>query len=496
MEEQLFNIRPQRPGYVALHHVRSFIGLFHHRAACVSYPIGVVAIAAHQGVGPESTIEHVHRTVARENVVQAVAGAVERPDSGEGQVFDIGPQHPGNLADHQVCSLIGLFHHGVADAHFIDVVAYAADEDICPGPTIEPIVPTVARECVIQAVAGPIDRPSPREGQVLHIRSEGISHGTLDGVRPVVHLLGYHIVHLVHEIGVVPGSPHQGVGPESTIEHVRRAVARENVVQAVAGAVEQPDSDEGQVLDIGAQRECCIAEHLVQALIDRFHDRIARVDQVDVVAESTNQGVGAEFTIQGVVASAAGEAVRCIVARKRVVQAVAGPVDGPHTRKREVLDIGLQGPGYVALDPVHTFTDVFHHRIADAHPIDVVARAPGQHIRRAVKAAFENVVQAVAGAVDGVCPDEGQVLNVGAQRPGYVALDPVHTFTDVFHHRIADARIIGIVAGAACQDVVAEPPIEIIIAEASHETIIAVEPKEGVVAPTYKPRIVADNRIV
>ena len=120
------------------------------RRRCVDDRVDAIAEIEKIGIVPRAAREHVRSTVAFEKVIQAVAGPVDGPIPEEVQLFDISPQRPGNLAEHPVRSLIGLFHHHVVEAHPIVVVAQA------PGQHV-PRVVIFANEGIIQAIARPTD---------------------------------------------------------------------------------------------------------------------------------------------------------------------------------------------------------------------------------------------------------------------------------------------------------------------------------------------------
>src|SRR5262249_33655717 len=67
---------------------------------------------------------------------------------------------------------------------------------------------------------------------------------------------------------------------------------------------------ERQVLDVGAQRVADRVDHLVRTGVGRFGHLVAGVvDKIEVVAEAAAHDVGAEPTVQRVVACAAGDGV-------------------------------------------------------------------------------------------------------------------------------------------------------------------------------------------
>ena len=161
-----------------------------------------------------------------------------------------------------------------------------------------------------------------------------------------------------------------------TGQHIRGTVAGEGIIQAVAGAVDHVRPGEGQLLDIGAQREAHAALDMVRAFIGLFHHRIACAHDVGVVACPT------------------GQHIRGTVAPEDVGPTVPSPVDCSCAKQRQVLEIGPQGPGHVTLDRVRAFIGLFHHRIARAHHVNVVSKPTGHAVHAG--SAIEDVIPQAA----------------------------------------------------------------------------------------------------
>ena len=157
-----------------------------------------------------------------------------------------------------------------------------------------------------------------------------------------------------------------------------------------------------------------------------FHDLVARADRIGVIACATR------------------EQVRRTVADQCIVQLVAGPVDGCGPNEGQSLEIRPQRPGHVAVHEIGPLSGLFHHRIARAHKVGIVAGSARQHIRCTV--AREDVIQTVPRSVDSPSPREGQVLDIGAQRESHIAQHQIRPLIGGLHHRIACAHLIGVIA--------------------------------------------------
>ena len=108
------------------------------------------------------------------------------------------------------------------------------------------------------------------------------------------------------------GGVNGGVQPGAAVERVVAAVAGDDVVEPVAGAVDVAAAGQGEVLDIGGERVADRRPHRVDAFADGFRDDVADVvDDIGVVAEAADHAVGAGAAVERVVAGAAGERRCC-----------------------------------------------------------------------------------------------------------------------------------------------------------------------------------------
>ena len=91
---------------------------------------------------------------------------------------------------------------------------------------------------------------------------------------------------------------------------VGAGVAEEAVRQTVAGGVDAGAPGQGQVLEVGDEREGHGAVHRVRALVGVLDRPVARVvDPVEVVPRLALQPVGARAAVERVVAGAAEQGV-------------------------------------------------------------------------------------------------------------------------------------------------------------------------------------------
>jgi hypothetical protein len=91
--------------------------------------------------------------------------------------------------------------------------------------------------------------------------------------------------------------------PAAAIEIVGGTVALQEVVEAVAEAVDGADAGQGEVFLIGAQRSADRTLDCVRPRAGIFDDDVAGViDEVGVVAETAQQAVRSAASVEQVVA--------------------------------------------------------------------------------------------------------------------------------------------------------------------------------------------------
>ena len=139
---------------------------------------------------------------------------------------------------------------------------------------------------------------------------------------------------------VLTGAADQDIVAAKAVEHSRRAIADDDVAEAIAPAVHRLVAAEQQRLDIGGEGDGWAAggEDGVAALIGTFDDHIARRDDVDVVAGAAQQPAGAEAAIQRVVAGAAGTASSATV---RSSMPWPGEISASELPATRIMDPGM-----------------------------------------------------------------------------------------------------------------------------------------------------------
>src|SRR6185436_4273263 len=219
--------------------------------------VGVITQAARHGVGTESAVKYVVAIVAGERVIERIAGGVDVPGAGEGQVLQVRPEgeayrglHAVDAARHPGQGLDHLVEHVV---HDIGVVARAPAHRVGASATVEQVVAGIAGERVVERIAGGVDVGRAGEYKVLDVVRQAIAHRGLHGVGAAGGILGRDIARIVHHVDVVAGSADHFVGPDTAIEPVRCGVAGEDVVAVVAGGVDRAAAQQGDVFQFLTQ---------------------------------------------------------------------------------------------------------------------------------------------------------------------------------------------------------------------------------------------------
>ena len=262
----------------------------------------------------------------------------------------------------------------VAAADDIGVVAVAAVERVDPGAAVEHIVALAAQQRVVAAeaiqhvvaaesgqevraavagdrvvagAAGPADGAGRADqDQLLDIDRQRERDRCIDRIDAGALGLDNGVASIVHEIGVVAGPAHQGVGAAAAIEHVATGATDDEIRAAVADHMRlrrdhhrRLDAVGHRVGDVGGN-----ADDIVAA-IGQFDDDVARVvDHKGVVADAAHQGVCARVPVDPVVAGTAHETIVGLVAVDRVVQCIASAIDRRRPgHEHQPLDVGRQG---------------------------------------------------------------------------------------------------------------------------------------------------------
>ena len=263
-------------------------------------------------------MEAVGGRVAGDRVGERVALAVDRRETRQGQVLDIGAEHVGDARHHRVDARArSLDHHVAGVVDDIGVVPALALHGVGADQTVEDVVAGIADQDVAGAVAGGVEARRAGERQVLDLvgQSEGnAGDHRVDAAEAGILLLDHRVADVVDVIGVVAVAALHRVGARSAVEDVVAAqtlelvvagVADDRVGERVAGAA-HGGAGQRQVLDVGRQRVVEARDHRVGAPAGRLDHHVAgMVDRVGVVAGEARKGVGARRAVEDVVAGRA-----------------------------------------------------------------------------------------------------------------------------------------------------------------------------------------------
>ena len=140
---------------------------------------------------------------------------------------------------------------------------------------LPPTTPALVVSCSIPLPAASVKLPLDRTLSVpLAPESWTMSRGGEVGVA---------VLAAVHDVCAAVAGQHVGAG--AALQMVDGVVAGEELASVVAGAVDRPSADQGQVLEEGAQRIAHGRIHQVGAVVGRFgHDVASIVYGIGIVA--------------------------------------------------------------------------------------------------------------------------------------------------------------------------------------------------------------------
>src|SRR5690606_14285905 len=137
------------------------------------------------------------------------------------------------------------------------------------------------------------------------------------GVGRVVDDVGVVAVAAGHRIAA--GAAIEIVGAEAATQRIVGIVAGDDVVEAVAGAVDVAGTDERQVFDIGSERIGDRGADFVGTLAGKFGDDVAGIiDHVGIGPQAADHRIGARAAVEHVGGG---------IAIERIGERVAGAVD-------------------------------------------------------------------------------------------------------------------------------------------------------------------------
>ena len=146
--------------------------------------------------------------------------------------------------------------------------------------------------------------------QGFHVRRQRKVSRREHGVGAFARILGHHVPAMVDEVRVVAGAAAHDVGAAAAVEEIVAAVAGDDIDQVVAVALQIGATLQGQVLHIHRQRKMETHENRVGTLVRILDHRIAAiVDDIGVIAQAADHGVGAARAVENVVAIGTTEGV-------------------------------------------------------------------------------------------------------------------------------------------------------------------------------------------
>lgn len=137
------------------------------------HDIGVIACSASHRICTTPTVQDIGSTVAGQNIVQSIAGAINDSRTGQSESFQIGPERIGHRTFYGIDAFIGAFGNRIPGVIYdIRVVSRSAGRRIDARTSIENIVATIADERIVKCIAGAIDRRRAGQCQVFHIEAK------------------------------------------------------------------------------------------------------------------------------------------------------------------------------------------------------------------------------------------------------------------------------------------------------------------------------------
>ena len=156
--------------------IHAFTNIFDHDITNVVHHIGVVTQAANHGVGACATIQSIGSAIAGQRVTQAVARTVDRSISCQDQVLNVGAQGVVDTRQHQIGPGARSFSDHIRDiVNHVTVVTQAANHRVGACAAVQHVGRAIAGQLVVQRIARTIQRGDAGEGQIFHVRAEGVA---------------------------------------------------------------------------------------------------------------------------------------------------------------------------------------------------------------------------------------------------------------------------------------------------------------------------------
>ena len=335
------------------------------------HQVEVVASAAHQGVLAASPRQGIGGGVSGQHIVQAVARETEGQGRGDLRVLEEGREGPsGARGGDGDIGHVGAFARGLQNdigraIDDVEVISGPAGQGVGTAGTGQGVGARPALEAVGGFISGqPVGEGIPRQvvghragdPRLLDLGREGVGaahggDGHLDEVGPAPRRLDHQVGEAVEGVDVVAAAAHQGVRTRAAVQPVDGRIAGEPVVQGVAREVVGQVREDLGVLEVVAQGPGPTGQvhrhlHQVGPATGEFNDPVrACVDDIDVVASASSQGIEPTGADQGVVSVAAVQHIVCRIPRQEVGETVAVEGEGQGVDEDAVLDLRAEGIG-------------------------------------------------------------------------------------------------------------------------------------------------------
>ena len=307
------------------HRVSALIGVLDHLIAGIVDEVHVVAGAAEHGVGTRAAVEEVVAGVAVDQVGVAVAVALQVGIALQDQGVHVRRQPEVSRREHRIEAFARVLDHliaGIVDE--VHVVAGAAEHGVGTRAAVEEVVAGVAVHQVGVAVAVALQVGIALENQGFHVRRQPKVSRREHRVDSPRWRSRPPIVGIVDEVHVVAGPADMVSAPASPSRILLPALPVMRVGAGIAVGLQIGAARQGQVFDVRRQPVMTSTHDRVGALVGTLDHRVAGiVDKVDVVADTTDQGVRADTAIERIIAPFAEKRIRACLRGQGVVAPLA-----------------------------------------------------------------------------------------------------------------------------------------------------------------------------
>ena len=224
----------------------------------------------------------------------------------------------------------------IAGAALQDVSAGASVEGVVAGVAAQGVVASVSQQSVVPVVAKGVKVGSTGEFDVLDadLGRQRLAKRRAQRVVALTAPFDDRVGGIVDNVGVVTSATEQRIGAAAAVEGivavaafdaVRGTRSEQAVISGVAAESDRSVAQRFETFDFGRQFHVRQGDHAqcVGAAVGQFENGVELVGQVDIVAGTTNQRVGAETAVENVVACAAAQLIVAIAAAQAVVAGAA-----------------------------------------------------------------------------------------------------------------------------------------------------------------------------